>query len=266
METTCMSRKSGFIYSDVFQSYKFAEDHPFNPQRLRMTKHLLDTLGFLDPSQLYAPTIATQDELTLVHDPSYIEAVIEAGYSSTLLEIPEALHAYGLGTDDTPIFKDMHEATAWIAGGTRTAIDLVLNGTVDHACNISGGLHHAHRAQASGFCVYNDIAVAIAYAQKKSSIKIAYIDTDAHHGVGVQWLFYDDPDVMTISFHESGKYLFPGSGDVTERGEGAGFGYSLNIPLEPFTEDDSWIESMRSILIPALEAFQPDLIISQHGC
>jgi acetoin utilization protein AcuC len=261
-----MSGTYAFIYADSYQRYKFADDHPFDPKRLQMTRELMDHLSLVKSEWEVAPVTATEEDLRLVHDETYIRAVKEASQIDPA-EVPEALLAYGLGTEDTPIFPDMHEATSLIVGGTKKAIDLVLDGDFDHAINIAGGLHHAHRSQASGFCVYNDIAVAIAHAKKRNpNLRIAYIDTDAHHGDGVQWLFYNDPNVLTISFHETGKYLFPGTGDVSERGEGAGYGYSLNIPLQAFTEDDSWIDSMKSILIPALESFKPDLILSQHGC
>jgi acetoin utilization protein AcuC len=261
-----MSGTFAFIYTDLYQMYKFTDEHPFNPQRLRMTRDLMDRLSLVRPEWEIAPAPATDEDLLLVHDETYLQAVKEASRLESQ-ENPEALLAYGLGTEDTPIFRNMHEATSLIVGGTKTAVDLVVDGRYDHAYNIAGGLHHAHRSQASGFCVYNDIAVAIAHARKKHpSLKVAYIDTDAHHGDGVQWLFYNDPNVLTISFHETGKYLFPGTGDITERGEGPGYGYSLNIPLQAFTEDDSWINSLNAILVPVLESFKPDLILSQHGC
>ncbi|UOF90236.1 acetoin utilization protein AcuC [Fodinisporobacter ferrooxydans] len=260
-----MSGKSVFIYSDSYQTYKFTEEHPFNPQRLRMTRDLICLLDLIKTEQLVTPAPSSVADLLLVHDETYVQAVMEASQMST--DSPESLLAYGLGTEDTPIFPNMHEATSLIVGGTVAAMNLVLRGEADHACNIAGGLHHAHRAQASGFCVYNDAAVAIAHAKMQNpSLKVAYIDTDAHHGDGVQWLFYKDPNVLTISFHETGKYLFPGTGDTTERGEGPGYGYSLNVPLQAFTEDESWMESMKTVLIPVLERFKPDIIISQHGC
>ncbi|MGZ4105828.1 MAG: acetoin utilization protein AcuC [Tumebacillaceae bacterium] len=255
--------KCAFVFSDAYTSYKFSEDHPFNPKRLVMTNDLIRTLGCLDDAQVIEPRPATDEELARVHDSRYLDAVKRASLPGA---DPDEFGAWGIGTEDTPIFAGMHDATALIAGGTLLAAELVMSGQYQHALNMAGGLHHAHRAQASGFCVYNDIAVAIAHVRQKYNARVVYIDTDAHHGDGVQWMFYDDPNVLTISFHETGKYLYPGTGDLTERGEGAGYGYSLNVPLEAFTEDDSWMEAIESILTPVLHAFAPDLIVHQNGC
>ena len=147
-----------------------------------------------------------------------------------------------------------------------TAAELVLEGKVKHAVNIAGGLHHAKRQKASGFCVYNDAAVAIAWIREKYDARVLYIDIDAHHSDGVQDIFYEDPDVMVISIHESGNYLFPGTGSIFEQGAGDGFGTTINVPLEPLTEDDSWISAFNSVVIPNARMFAPDIIISQNGC
>jgi acetoin utilization protein AcuC len=174
---------------------------------------------------------------------------------------------FGLGTPDNPIFPDMHEACARVVGGVLAACRLVMAGEADHAMCISGGLHHAMRSKASGFCVYNDAGVAISRLKEEyPGIRIAYVDTDAHHGDGVQWMFYGDPDVLTVSMHESGRYLFPGSGGVDEKGRNGGVGYSVNVPLEPFTDDESWISCFEAVVPMALGAFDPDLILSQNGC
>jgi acetoin utilization protein AcuC len=255
--------KSAFVFSDAYTSYKFSEDHPFNPKRLVMTTDLIRRLGILHDAQVVEPRPVSEEELARVHDTRYLDAVKRASLPDA---DPDLFGAWGIGTEDTPIFTGMHDASALIAGGTLLAAELVMSGQYQHALNMAGGLHHAHRAEASGFCVYNDIAVAIAHVRQKYNARVVYIDTDAHHGDGVQWLFYDDPNVLTISFHETGKYLYPGTGDLTERGEGAGFGYSLNVPLEAFTEDDSWMDAVEGILTPVLHAFQPDLILHQNGC
>src|ERR671916_503020 len=179
----------------------------------------------------------------------------------------EELEQYGLGTQDNPIFPDLHRACAHVVGGVLRAARLVMNGGAEHALCISGGLHHALKWKASGFCIYNDAAVAIARLKEEHpGIKIAYVDTDVHHGDGVQWMFYDDPDVLTLSTHESGRYLFPGTGGVKESGQRDGRGYSINLPLEPFTQDDSFIECFEAVVPEALRAFEPDLILSQNGC
>jgi acetoin utilization protein AcuC len=259
-----MSDRVAFFYDERFLGYKFGEEHPFNPKRLQMTKDLIDKLKLLQPSQIVEPIPASMEDLTIVHDPLYVEAVKTASRLPVGSDGPDL--GYGLGTDDTPIFPNMHEITSLIVGATIQAADLVMSGQYQHAINLAGGLHHSHRKEASGFCVYNDVGAAIAYIKQKYKARVLYIDTDAHHGDGVQGMFYDDPDVLTISFHETGKYLFPGTGGIDERGDGRGYGYSMNIPLEPFTEDDSWIASLRGVLPYVVHQFHPDIIISQNGC
>jgi acetoin utilization protein AcuC len=157
----------------------------------------------------------------------------------------------------------MHEAIMGICSATVTAVELVASGQARLAVNLSGGLHHAHAGQASGFCIYNDLALGIRRAVREHGLRVAYIDLDAHHGDGVQGLFYDDPRVRKLSLHESGRYIFPGSGHTYEIGEGAGRGLSVNAPLEPFTEDDSFLEVFESVVPAALEMFRPDLLVLQ---
>jgi acetoin utilization protein AcuC len=193
-----------------------------------------------------------------------VRLVQKAGRGTGVLS--EIMH-YGLGTGDNPIFPDMHDATARVVGAVLEACRIVMRGEADHAMCVSGGLHHAMRSRASGFCVYNDAGVAIARLKEQHpGVRIAYLDTDAHHGDGVQWMFYDDPEVLTISMHESGRYLFPGTGGVEERGRNGGVGYSVNVPLEPFTDDESFISCFEDVVPEVLRAFEPDLILSQNGC
>ncbi|TPG69529.1 acetoin utilization protein AcuC [Brevibacillus laterosporus] len=258
-----MTRNSRLIYSADYTKYFFHEEHPFNQKRLLLTYDLMQAYGLLTPENIMDPRHATDDELLLVHDPRYVEVVKRQGAQQE--ELPLAA-SYGLGTEDVPIFANMHEATSLIVGGTIAAVDVVMNGQADHSFNPAGGLHHAFRGKASGFCIYNDCSVAIAYIRKHWNARVLYIDTDAHHGDGVQWAFYDDPNVMTISLHETGKYLFPGTGNVTERGDGQGFGYCVNVPLDAFTEDDSFLEIYDSLLPRIARGFQPDIIITQNGC
>ncbi len=251
------------VFTEDFFNYRFGPEHPFNPLRLQLWLELLQDAGLLEKHQMVHPRPATMAELLAVHSEDYLRAVQQAGAG---VEPVPGLERYGLGTDDNPVFPHMHEAAALITGATLVAAELVMEGKAEHALNMAGGLHHAHRGRASGFCIYNDAAVAIAWLQRRYGIRVAYIDTDAHHGDGVQAIFYDDPDVLTISFHEDGRYLFPGTGSVGEMGKGDGLGYCLNFPLEPFTEDDSLLEVMDAVLPQVLRAFRPDLIISQHGC
>ncbi|MFC5733557.1 acetoin utilization protein AcuC [Cytobacillus gottheilii] len=257
-----MMQDSIFIYSKDLMNYKFSEDHPFNQKRLELTVSLLQSIGALQEGLMIPPRLALDEELQLVHDPSYIQAVKNAG-AGMLHE--ETAENYGLGTEDTPIFPHMHEASSLLVGGTLAAADYVMSGKAKHALHIGGGLHHGFRGKASGFCIYNDSSVAIKYLQEKYQARVLYIDTDAHHGDGVQWAFYDDPNVCTFSIHETGRYLFPGTGNVNERGQGKGYGYSFNIPVDAFTEDDSWINAYKTALRKIADFFKPDIILTQNG-
>jgi acetoin utilization protein AcuC len=257
-----MTHDSVFIFSEEQLKYKFNSHHPFNQLRLKITLDLLKQLNAIDNHQLIHPRKATDEELQLIHDPSYIHAVKLAGLGQLSAEKAES---YGLGTDDTPIFPNMHEASSWLVGGTLTAVDYVMTGKAKHALNLGGGLHHGFKGKASGFCIYNDSSVAIKYLQEKYHARVLYVDTDAHHGDGVQWSFYDDPDVCTLSIHETGRYLFPGTGNVNERGQGKGYGYSFNIPVDAFTEDESWLEAYTTSLSEVAAFFKPDVIVTQNG-
>jgi acetoin utilization protein AcuC len=251
------------IYSDDFLTYRFSDTHPFNNKRLELTLDLIRSLGLLAPEHLIPPRKATDEELALVHTPEYIEVVKQADTGSIP---PERLEEYGLHTEDNPVFPGMHQAATLVVGGTLEAAEAVMSGRTTHALNLSGGLHHALRGKASGFCIYNDASIAIAYLRKKYDARVLYIDTDAHHGDGVQWSFYDDPHVMTLSIHETGRYLFPGTGHVYERGTDKGMGTSINVPLDAFTEDDSWLHAFEQVVPLAVREFKPDVILSQNGC
>ncbi|TKI54392.1 acetoin utilization protein AcuC [Brevibacillus antibioticus] len=258
-----MSRNARLIYSPDYTQYYFHDDHPFNQRRLLLTHDLMSSYGLLKDSDILTPRPATDEELALVHDPRYIQFVRDQGHSEH--ELPQAA-SYGLGTEDVPCFSNMHEASSLIVGGTLNAVDAVMSGQAEHAFNPAGGLHHAFRGRASGFCIYNDCSVAIAYLRKNWNARVLYIDTDAHHGDGVQWAFYDDPHVLTVSIHETGKYLFPGTGNLSERGDGSGYGYSVNVPLDAFTEDDSFLEVYEELVSKLAAGFKPDVILTQNGC
>jgi len=260
-----MGERVVFLYNEEFQEYKFSPTHPLQPIRLKLTYELLKDYGvFESPSIEVMPgREATDEELLLVHSLDYVNAVkkiSEAGEEETYS------YAFGIGPGDNPAFEGMHEASSLIAGSSVVAADLVMTGKADHAVSIAGGLHHALRDRASGFCIYNDPAVSIAHAAKKYGIKVVYIDIDAHHGDGVQWAFYDRADVLTVSLHESGRYLFPGTGFVDEIGKGEGEGFSVNVPFDPGTYDDLFVDAFSEIVPPLVKAFKPDLIVSQNGC
>ncbi|MGA9225914.1 MAG: acetoin utilization protein AcuC [Mesobacillus sp.] len=257
-----MTDRSVFVFSEELLNYRFNSQHPFNQMRLKLTLDLLQKMGAIEENQIVAPRMATDEELCLIHDPNFVHAVKLAGQGQLK---GDAAEGYGLGTEDTPIFANMHEASAFLVGGTLTAVDYVMSGKAEHALHLGGGLHHGFRGKASGFCIYNDSSVAIKYLQEKYNARVLYVDTDAHHGDGVQWSFYDDPNVCTLSIHETGRYLFPGTGNVNERGQGKGYGYSFNIPVDAFTEDDSWLDAYKNALTEVAEFFKPDVILTQNG-
>ena len=265
-----------FVYDPLLASYELANDHPFKPLRYRLTHDLLKDSGLLEPAEVVTPPRLDESALLAVHDRRYVEIVKAASVTAgagrnELAGVTGArggaasLATYGLGSSDNPVFAGMHEAVMGICAATSAAIELVASGEAQRSANFSGGLHHAAHARASGFCVYNDLAVGIRRAVDRHGLRVAYIDLDAHHGDGVQWLFYDEPRVLTISLHESGRYLFPGTGHTYETGRDGGRGTSINLPLEPFTEDDSYLEVFESVVPRALENFGPDLIVLQAG-
>lgn len=257
-----MSGESIFVYSDQLLTYKFNNEHPFNQLRVELTYDLLKNMNAINETQIIVPRLATEEELELFHAPELINAVKNAGEGK--LEHDVGLK-YGIGTEDTPIFPNMHTASAQLVGASLTAVDCVLTEKSKHALSLGGGLHHGFRGKASGFCIYNDTAVAIKYIQQKYNLRVLYIDTDAHHGDGVQSAFYDDPTVCTLSIHETGRYLFPGTGNVNERGQGSGYGYSFNIPMDAFTEDESWLDAYTTSFREIAEFFKPDVILTQNG-
>lgn len=257
-----MTGNTAYIYSKEQLMYKFHQDHPFNQQRLSMTTDLLYEAGGLNDNDIFPARKASINELKLIHDEDYIQAVINASEGQVRSSYRTA---YGIGTDDTPAFPEMHDAAAWLVGGTLQAADQIFKHGYDHALNLGGGLHHGFRGKASGFCIYNDSSIAIEYMKKKYGARVLYVDTDAHHGDGVQWAFYNDPDVCTLSFHESGRFLFPGTGHVNERGHGDGYGYSFNIPYEAFSEDESMLTLYKAAMREVTDYFKPDIILTQNG-
>jgi acetoin utilization protein AcuC len=250
-----------FVTAPELTSFKLAPDHPFKPLRTAVTESLLLTAGLLAEDERVAPVPLGEAELLRIHRSEYVQAVKDASQGLGR----EEAYSFGLGTGDNPIFPRMHETVMGISSATVTAVDLVASGRARRAVNLAGGLHHAHADRASGFCIYNDLALGIDRAVNRYGLRVAYLDLDAHHGDGVQWLFYGNPAVLTVSLHESGRYIFPGTGHTFEIGTGAGRGLSVNAPLEPFTEDDSFLEVFESVVPAALEMFRPDLIVLQAG-
>lgn len=249
-----------FVFDPALSAWELAPDHPFKPVRLDLVKTLLESWGLLSEDQVVPVERLHARELERVHHPAYIAAVRAASRGDRSDEI----HRYGLGTLDTPIWAGMHDAVAHVCAASATAVRTVLDGRARRAVSFAGGLHHAMPARASGFCVYSDLAIAITRATDRG-LRVACLDLDVHHGDGVQEIFYDRPDVLTLSLHESGRYLFPGGGHTHEVGRDGGRGTNVNLPLEPFTEDDSYLEVFELVVPRALRAFRPDLIVLQAG-
>ena len=256
-----MSASTLVVWDDVFGDYDFGPSHPLRPLRLELTMSLARQTGVLDLVDVRPPRAADDDLLELVHDPLYIGAVRAA---------PDDLRArferWGLGTGDNPVFPRMHEAASLVTGASVDAARAVWEGSHEHAVNISGGLHHAMRDRASGFCVYDDPAVAIAWLLSAGAERVAYVDVDVHHGDGVQAAFYGDPRVLTISMHESGMTLFPGTGFPDETGRGDAVGTSVNVALPAGTGDAGWLRAFHAVVPPLLRAFRPQVLVTQHGC
>lgn len=254
------------VYGPELAKYSFSADHPLQADRYLLTISLLRSLGWLDAPgiEFETPRFATLSELLAVHSYPYIQAV-QQGQAIARGERPPAdLTFYGLGTSDDPLFADMHDAAALYTGATIQGMRALLEERAIHAWSPAGGQHHAHKAGASGFCIYNDAAAAIAVALAAGR-RVAYVDIDAHHGDGVQAAFYDDPRVLTVSIHESGRYLFPGTGEVNEVGRGEARGTCLNIPLPPFSGDEAILEAFDRVIAPAVRAWAPDILLTQTG-
>jgi acetoin utilization protein AcuC len=252
------------LWDEALLRYEFGPHHPMHPVRLELTMALAGELGVLDrPNvRVNAPRAASDQRLERVHDASYVDAVRGAPRDPTA----PALRSHGLGTHDNPVFDGMHDASALIAGGSVDGAGAVWRGEAQHAVNLAGGLHHAMRSRASGFCVYNDAAVAIAGLLDDGARRVAYVDVDAHHGDGVQAAFYDDPRVLTISLHESGYSLFPGTGFPGDVGTGRAEGTAVNVALPTETADAGWLRAFFAVVPPLLRAFEPQIVVTQHGC
>ena len=256
--------RATLVYDPRMAEYRFGASHPLLPERFVLAVELMRAWGLVGdgPGQatVVAPDSASDEDLLRVHSDAYINVVRNERAPSIANEF------HGLGQGDTPRFPRMHEASALIAGGTIAALDGVLAGDFVRAFNPAGGLHHAHRERAAGFCVYNDCAVAIAHATAaRKGLRVAYVDIDAHHGDGVEEAFRDRSDVLTISLHESGRYLYPGTGAARDVGEGSGVGYSVNVALPPYSGPREYHLAWDRVAEPALRAFRPDVIVAQLG-
>ena len=244
------------VFSDELTRYDFGMDHPMAPGRVKNTISLARALGVLERLDVVAPPEIDLDLLRTVHDADYIEAVQRGR--------PDA--RYGLGTIDNPTFPRMHEVTARVVMASIEAARSVWSGESLRANNVSGGLHHAMPGRTSGFCIYNDIAIAIQWLLDAGCERVAYVDVDVHHGDGVQSIFYDDPRVLTVSLHETPACLFPGTGFPTETGGPQALGSAVNVALPPGTNDAGWLRAFHAVVPAVLRAHQPTVLVTQHGC
>jgi acetoin utilization protein AcuC len=249
-------------YGDGAPWYDHGPQHPLRPARVILTRELIQAYGIVDGERVVETPArdATLDELRLVHSDRYIDAVTRAGHG-------ESGHwsVFGFGPGDNPIFPQMHEASARVAGASLTGAEAVMSGRAQHAFNPAGGLHHAMPERASGFCVYDDPAIAMAWLLGQGIQRIAYVDVDVHHGDGPQAIFYADPRVLTISLHQYG-WIFPGTGDVSELGTGEAEGTKVNVPFPASTTDREWLTAFRAVVPPLVRAWKPDVLVTQLGC
>ena len=249
-----MTGVTAFIYRDDYLKYQFGPGHPFQPIREKYTLDKIRELGILDRNaKLFEPKPASEEDLLLVHSEEYIEFVKSMSKSGG------GYLDYG----DTPATRGIYEASCSVVGGSICGVDLIMEGEVSHAFNPGGGLHHARRDGAAGFCVFNDIAIAARHLQKKHGVeKIAIVDIDGHHGDGTQLIFYEEP-ILTISLHRSG--IYPGTGYVDELGVGKGRGYSVNVPLPAGTPDEVYLYAFDEVVKPLVETYEPEILLNQFG-
>lgn len=260
--TTQQTRRAVFISSPDLWRVGFGGKHPLKPERLARTVALLNAYGALDAPnvEVVTPRMASDEELVRFHTPEYVDAVrrLSAGDD----RVPA--HRYGFGPGDNPVFRGMYQSAGLKAGGGIQAAERLLAGECEVAFNFSGGLHHAAPARASGFCLFNDAAVAIAHLVAQGQ-RVVYVDIDAHHGDGVQNAFYESDQVLTISLHQDGRTLFPGTGFVGETGRGKGAGFSVNVPLSPHTDDATYLWAFEALVPPLIQRFAPDVLVTQLG-
>ncbi|MGH3332900.1 MAG: acetoin utilization protein AcuC [Nocardioidaceae bacterium] len=258
-----MAGRACVVFDKTLTDYDFGPTHPMTPVRVDLTMRLAGDLGVLGVDGLASvpAPIASEDLIASVHSAELIEAV--QALSRDPYQVDEV---HGLGSDDNPTFEGMHQAAAHVVGASVEAARQVWTGKTLHAANIAGGLHHAMPGKASGFCVYNDVAVAISWLLANGAKKVAYVDVDVHHGDGVEKIFYDDPRVLTISLHETGQMLFPGTGFPNDTGGPDAPGSAVNVALPPGTADAGWLRAFHAVVPPLVREFAPDVLVTQHGC
>jgi acetoin utilization protein AcuC len=249
------------VFDPSLTEYDFGPAHPMSPLRVDLTMRLAAALGVTGERLPMVPAShATEEEILTVHDSRLVEAVTRAGTTG------DHTDEFGLGSDDNPVFRDMHVAAAHVVGASIEAAEQVWSGRSLHSANIAGGLHHGMPGRVSGFCVYNDVAVAIQRLLDRGAKRVAYVDVDVHHGDGVEHIFWNDPRVLTVSLHETGQMLFPGTGFPHDIGGPDAEGSAVNVALPPGTSDGGWLRAFHAVVPPVLRAFEPEVLVTQHGC
>ncbi len=259
--TAACAGRSSVVFDASLTDYDFGPDHPMTPLRVDLTMRLAADAGVLDHLEQVPAPMASDDLIATVHEPALIEAVQRMSAHPGPGE-----ELRGLGTDDNPVFRGMHQASAHIVGASHEAFRRVWVGESIHSANVTGGLHHAMPDRASGFCIYNDVAVGIRWLLDNGAQRVAYVDVDVHHGDGVEAIFYDDPRVLTVSLHESGQFLFPGTGFPADTGGPGAEGSAVNVALPPGTSDAGWLRAFHAVVPPVVREFAPDVLVTQHGC
>jgi acetoin utilization protein AcuC len=254
--------KTGFIYTDAYLDYDYGPTHPLKIIRLKLTYELIRAYGLLDlPAvQTIITSAAEEEDLAIFHSRDYLNMLKQANNG----HVQGSAYSYGLGPGDNPIFPGLLDWSLLVTGATLQAVEFVAKGEGEIAFNIAGGLHHAMRSRASGFCYVNDPVIGILKLLGQGK-RVAYIDIDAHHADGVQAAFYGTNRVLTISLHEAGYTLFPGTGFEHEIGEGEGEGYAVNLPFPPYTDDEAYVWAFEEIVPPLIHAFRPDVVVTQLG-
>ena len=259
--------RTAFVHSQGGPSYNLGDDHPMTPLRRQLAVDLIMAYGLHEHPDVETirPRSATDAEIERVHAPAFVSAVRRYSENPALAAGWEASQ-WGLAAGgDTPAFAGMHEAAAAVCGASIEGAMAVWEGRAGQGFVAGGGLHHAMANRAAGFCIYNDTAVAIQALLDAGAERVAYIDIDVHHGDGTQWIFFEEPRVLTCSVHETGRYLFPGTGGIAERGMGAAEGTSINVPLPPYAGDRPYLRAIEEVIAPAVLTFDPDVIVTQDG-
>jgi len=253
--------KAVLVFSDKFHHHSYGPGHPLKVERLRLTMDLIEEYGMFDTSSPWVEARnAGEQDIMLIHSPEYLETLQTANSG----KVPSQAWKYGLGSGDNPLFSGLYDWSLLVTGATLQCIHQILNENREIAFNIAGGLHHAMQHRASGFCYLNDPAIGIS-KMVQDGLRVVYLDVDVHHGDGVEAAFYNTDRVLTVSLHQHGHTLFPGTGFPEDMGQGAGRGYAVNVPLAPGTDDDLYIWVFMELVPPLVHAFDPDILVTQLG-